>query len=250
MAITLAHPAAIIPLKRLAAKGYLSFSALVVGSMIPDIGYLAPYRETVTFTHTIWGALGVGIPIGLITLWIFHNILKRPLLSLLPTSYQKQFIKSPPFDLWPLSKLTIIIISIAIGVLTHIFWDGFTHGRGWAVVSTPFLTQHLFQFFDLKVRTYYLVKHGSSTLGLTIVLYGLLQHFQTVSGWRLDLGISLKTIIFLTILGIGTVVGLTSYIIGYAQTKNIVGGSIMFIFLCLIVTSLIRWVYIKQVQLD
>ena len=86
MPFTLSHPAAAVPF----AKRGLALSALVVGSMAPDFPYFFPLPISSYFSHSILGIGLVNVPLGLILLWLFHRILKYPLLLLLPLSHQKR----------------------------------------------------------------------------------------------------------------------------------------------------------------
>ena len=182
MPFTLAHPAAVVPLKRYFDRGYLIFSALVVGSLMPDVGYLLPGAKSQNFTHTLPGIVIFSLPAGLVILWAFHNLLKMPCLSLLPADHRRCLLPySGVFLFRPWRQLFLISVSLLIGALTHIIWDGFTHGHGWGVQRFPFLQETPFTFFGLRVKTYYLVKHGSSTIGLSLLGYWYWQWFWAQS---------------------------------------------------------------------
>lgn len=222
MPFTLAHPAAILPLKKYVDRGYLIFSALFVGSLMPDMGYLWPGPESQIFTHTLPGVVTFSLPAGLMVLWIFHNLLKQPLLSLLPASHRQcLLLHSGPFSFQPWRRLLLISLSLLVGALTHIAWDGFTHGQGWGVQRFPFFYETLFTFFGLRVKVYYLVKHGSSTIGLSLLGYWYWQWFWARSRPNQALplaGISNKWqrllftgAIFVFIVAAGILLGLLSY---------------------------------------
>lgn len=130
MPFTLSHPAASVPLAR---RG-LVLSALVVGSMAPDFQYLFPVLPGSTYSHSFAGVFLFSVPMGLIALWLFHAILKQPLLSLLPTSHQRHLtLVAQGFSFGPPRRFALILTSLALGALTHIAWDSFTHTQGWMV---------------------------------------------------------------------------------------------------------------------
>jgi hypothetical protein len=58
MPFPVAHLAAVLPLRRYCPR-YLSFPALVVGSLSPDLGYLFGHLHTDWFSHRFWaGSFG------------------------------------------------------------------------------------------------------------------------------------------------------------------------------------------------
>jgi len=58
MPFPVAHPAAVLPLRRYCPR-YLSFPALVVGSLSPDLGYLFGHLHADWFSHRFWaGSFG------------------------------------------------------------------------------------------------------------------------------------------------------------------------------------------------
>src|SRR5436309_15119874 len=122
MPFTLAHPAAVLPCKRFCPR-YLSFPALLAGSVSPDASYffgrfnLGPFHH-----HPIKGFL-FGVPAGLFILAAFY-LLRSPALAMLPRQYRAIF---RPLFLHPIGTPLAILLSVTIGVATHILWDSFTH---------------------------------------------------------------------------------------------------------------------------
>ncbi len=66
MPFTLAHPAAVIPLKKSTYGRYFSLSALIAGSIVPDLGYLVPLADFTGFSHSLGGIIVFGLPVGLL----------------------------------------------------------------------------------------------------------------------------------------------------------------------------------------
>src|SRR6266404_5342332 len=62
MAFPLAHPAAVLPLRRYCPRGF-NFAALVVGSLSPDAGYLFGQRNVDEFSHRVVGSFGFCLPV-------------------------------------------------------------------------------------------------------------------------------------------------------------------------------------------
>ena len=65
MPFTIAHAAAALPLR----KTRLVLSALVIGTMVPDLQYFLRMAPDDRYGHSLRGALLLSLPLGLLTLW-------------------------------------------------------------------------------------------------------------------------------------------------------------------------------------
>ncbi len=143
MPFTLAHPAAVLPLRR---WPQLDFSALVIGSLTPDFGYYLLMPDARLQTHSFAGSLATCLPVGLILLLLFH-ILKRPLCETLPQPHRGALL---PLALRPTSTrpraLLATAVSVLLGIWTHLLWDAFTHRLSWGPQHLPLLRTVLFTF--------------------------------------------------------------------------------------------------------
>lgn len=151
MPFTLSHPAAVLPLLRRP----FSAAALVAGALAPDLPYFArstpvpvgaqswyePYMNATT-SHTLLGALTVSLPYAA-ALWGLFLVARRPVGSLLPAT-----AGSPPPERDGgagalLRRAGWVLLSLLIGIATHLVWDSFTHSDGWVVMNVPFLSTQL-----------------------------------------------------------------------------------------------------------
>ena len=90
MPFPLAHPAAVLPLRRFCPR-YLSFPALVAGSLSPDFGYVFGSLHVDEFSHRLWaGSFGFCLPVGLLSVWVFY-LVRAPLVGVLPGRYRQLF---------------------------------------------------------------------------------------------------------------------------------------------------------------
>lgn len=130
-----AHPAAVLPLTRWCPK-YLSFPALVIGALTPDIGYLFDIEE---FCHSWLGSLVFCLPVGLVLIGLFYAV-RMPLVTLLPPTHRQalQPLCARRHGAWG-----ILVFSLLIGAWTHLLWDSFTHEDGWLVLHLSLLRQPL-----------------------------------------------------------------------------------------------------------
>jgi hypothetical protein len=171
MPFTFAHPAVVVPIARLWRR-WAVLPALVVGSMSPDFEYfihLAPVR---TIGHDLNGILLLDIPSGLLVLLVFEFVMKGPLIDLLPDAARSRLGSlRAPLDFQPLDRLALIVLSLAIGALSHIAWDGFTHGDGPFVTHIPFLASSLFDAGHGEVKIFKVLQHGSTLAGAGLLMW-------------------------------------------------------------------------------
>ena len=168
----IAHPAASIPF----TKAGMVFSALVIGSISPDFGYLLPLPTTY-FMYNAVGLILFDVPVGFVLLFLFHALVKWPLLSMLPESLQRRlFNHAQGFSFAPLKHFGLILLSLLVGSLTHVIWDSFTHEYGWAVGH--------FAFLSLPIGgtpLYAILQNLSSIIGIIVLLYWFIRWLQTAS---------------------------------------------------------------------
>lgn len=134
MPFTLSHPAAVLPL----ARRPLVPSALVAGSVAPDVFWFVPRLPGVglTKTHEFASVLWLDPLLALVLLAVFHVLLKRPLLALAPQTLAGRL---PRHFSW--KRPGWIALSLVIGAATHVGWDAFTHENdGFAFLRTPLVT--------------------------------------------------------------------------------------------------------------
>jgi hypothetical protein len=172
MPFPLAHPAATLPLRRWCPK-YLDFPSLIVGSLTPDLA--ASIDDWEYFSHTAFGSLVFCLPVGLLTLWIFHKV-RTPIVTSLPNPHRNALL---PLCAAPVSSPLAVIISLLVGSWLHITWDLFTHDHSWLVQKVPLLSLSLG-----GVPLNHLLWLLSSFIGITILLVryiSLLQKADTGS---------------------------------------------------------------------
>lgn len=137
--------------------------------MAPDFPYFAYLSDEVRWSHTSRGLFLFCLPAGLAVLWLFHAIVKRPLVSLAPEFIRSRISEeSLAFRFGPTRRFLLILVSLLIGIFTHVLWDGFTHNHGyfvkhWPLLSTPVLTYRVMPLWRV-------LQQACSALGVGIVL--------------------------------------------------------------------------------
>lgn len=168
MPITPAHAVVALPFVRTP----LVPAAIAIGAMAPDLPlFLRGFGPSYGFTHSVdnisWTAL---IALALLLLW---RLVLRPALVLLAPDA----IAGRLPDAWGRTGRTaltellapresfgyplLLIVSLVLGVLSHITWDLFTHEGRWGVQAIPLLQQAWG-----PLPGYSWLQHGSGVMGL------------------------------------------------------------------------------------
>jgi hypothetical protein len=172
MPFPLAHPVAVLPFRRFCPR-FLDFPALVVGSLVPDLGYLFGPLHLDEMSHQLRGSVVFCLPLGIITLALIYG-LRSLTLRKLPKACQPGFLQLP----WPpLSSPGIIVVSLLVGIATHLFLDSFTHKDGWLVERLPVLQMSLGSVAGRTVRVRSLLWYALSFVGVALV-------FMTFRSWQ------------------------------------------------------------------
>lgn len=164
MPFTLSHVAAVVPFRRV-----LPFSALVVGSMVPDLPYFVPRLVNNHFAHGTRGFFIFCLPAGLIALWAFHRFFREPLSALLPISHQRR-LALQPFHFFPWRTFVMVCAALLLGSVTHVVWDQFTHEDAWTVQHISWLQERFF-VHGHRLQTSDVLQHVSSLVGLFLLFY-------------------------------------------------------------------------------
>lgn len=166
MPFTLAHPAAVLPLKRFCPRP-LSFAGLVVGSIVPDAGYLFGHFKVDEFSHTFMGSFGFDLPAGILMVALFYG-LRRRAVEFLPETQRRRFL---PLCSQPVPSIFVLVISILLGAWTHLLWDSFTHKNGWFVQRVPLLQLQMFEVRHHPILPSHIILYASSFAGVAWLCY-------------------------------------------------------------------------------
>jgi len=167
---TFAHPAAVLPLRRLGPLR-LNLAALAIGSLTPDFGYYVFRLQGSAFAHSFTGSLTVCLAVGLVLLTCCC-VLRRPVCYMLPQPHRDALM--PLADArWRLDKPTVAVavVSIVVGAWTHILWDSFTHVDRWFVDHIAWLRLQVMSIRGHVLYGYSLLQHLSSVLGGCLLLW-------------------------------------------------------------------------------
>jgi hypothetical protein len=177
MPFTISHVAAVVPFSRPLARWRL-LSATIIGSMVPDFGFLMPWRPARIETHSVIALLTFCLPVGLVTFWIFQRMIKTAVMEVLPDhTYSRWRPLAAPADLRSLKQWVLAASGIVAGAITHLVWDAFTHEGARGVRMIPALDDPIVDIAGHRLMGARLLQDASSLVGLAVVLlviiYGL-----------------------------------------------------------------------------
>lgn len=170
MPFTAAHPALMLPLLRW--RRVLP-SALVVGSITPDFEYFLRMQVKGTHGHTLAGLLYFNLPMGILLLLAFHQVVKRPLIDHLPGFVQTRMQPLREFDFLPYlrQRYLSVLVCLLAGSASHLFWDSFTHNHGFFVNEfRSFYSTVSVPFGNINYPLFYALQYISSIVGMAAIL--------------------------------------------------------------------------------
>lgn len=164
MPFTPAHVAAVLPLVGRERPRWVVPAALVVGSMVPDVLYFVPIGDYRAVSHSLRGLVTLDLLLGLVLTGLWRLVAAPVLRDLSPGTARARL--RPPH---PLSQAEWLwsVPSVLLGGLTHLVWDSFTHGDGWAVHRWP---QVLERELVAGMSTFSAAQYVSSVVGVAIAL--------------------------------------------------------------------------------
>lgn len=174
MPFTLSHAAAVLPAVRSdgTGRGRLVPAVLVAGSFSPDMTYFAASAvsgamEFGTVTHSFPGVFTVDVLIAwaLVGLWL---LLREPLVALLPRRRQGAVATllgcGTPRARVRTGLVVRWYVSAALGALTHVVWDAFTHFDRWGMRLLPVLGREV-----AGSPLYWYLQYGSSAVAALVI---------------------------------------------------------------------------------
>jgi len=173
MPFTISHPAIVFPLKKLWPQ-YFSLTGLMAGAMAPDLLYFLIATTTSRGISHSWSGMFIFcLPAAILFSFAFHWLFKEIFISHLPFGLDSYLsgLSTSKWHLGNAAQWFIFITSILIGILSHFFWDAFTHAQGDLAQIMPFLINTI-DLFGNRIQITWILQHSSTLLGaITIVLF-------------------------------------------------------------------------------
>lgn len=183
MPFTLAHAAAALPFRRL--RLFIP-SAVVVGTLAPDFAYFLQLTPRGGYGHTFAGAFLWSLPLALLVLWIFHGLVKKPLVQLFPDGIRLRLRPNEPFPFGGFSRFLLLAFSALIGIATHIIWDSFTHRNPWPTRHWALLRESAYLPVLGWLPYYKVLQYASSVIGILVLCAWAVRWYRTTEPRRAD----------------------------------------------------------------
>ena len=177
MPFTFAHPALVIPLLRCRQRWpWLSATGLVAGSIAPDFEKFFRLKLASTHSHTFASLFYFSCPVGLALAFLFHGLVRQPLLRHLPAFLHHRLSRWAAVD-WlafvrghPLG----VLASVWLGAATHLLWDSFTHKNLFLTHYLPWLGR-MVSLANHQAPVYFILEALSSVGGMLVIAWAVLQ---------------------------------------------------------------------------
>jgi Domain of unknown function (DUF4184) len=176
MPFTFAHAAIGWPMRR----ARLVWSAFFIGTLAPDFEYFLELAPQSGYGHHWPGIVTLSLPVGIGVFLVYESVGKRALVSILPDEVQRRITSVDPtwrnkgWRWWIRA-----VYSIAFGVVTHVFWDGFTHRKMWGARWFPVLRFRVPIAFGHSASLAWLLQIASSVIGMAVLAYWSWDWFHT-----------------------------------------------------------------------
>lgn len=182
MPFTFSHPAIVLPLINGNKKRKIfSSTGLIVGCLIPDFESFIRFDQHKEYSHTWSGMFWFDLPLAVFFAFVFHNIVRDPLIKNLPRSIGAKFYGFLGFN-WNVffrKHFIVVIYSLLIGIASHLLWDAFTHLN----LANPNATDSIIRIGPF--RLYIILQYSCSVLGLIIVAWYILNYRRHFPGEKI-----------------------------------------------------------------
>lgn len=167
----MSHIAAVLPLRRRGHRSALPLAALAIGSMSPDAVYFVPgLRPAGVLTHHWWATVTIDVAIALVG-WVLWRSISAQLYEGSPTWLRARWRPAG----WDDHAAWTIVAGTAVGAMTHVIWDSFTHPDRWGSTHLGFLAASYPAPFGGSWPGYHWAQYLSGLIGLAAIAW---------VGWR------------------------------------------------------------------
>ncbi len=160
----MSHIAAVLPLRRVRGTS-LPLAALAIGSMSPDAVYFVPgLRPAGVLTHQWWATVTIDVAIALVG-WMLWRSISSQLHDFSPTWLRARWRPAG----WNDHAAWTVVVGAAVGAVTHVIWDSFTHAGRWGSTHLGFLAASYPTPFGGSWPGYHWAQYVSGMLGLAVI---------------------------------------------------------------------------------
>ncbi|MEX5708312.1 DUF4184 family protein [Parafrankia soli] len=206
MPFTLSHPVAVLPLRRLG----LPMSAMVAGSMVPDVPVFLGWSAMYHLSHSLLGVVTFVPLLSLVALGVWFCLARDALLDLAPDPVR---LRLPPRARPTGRQWLLAPVAAVVGGLTHTGWDAFTHEDRWGVRHVAWLSAD-----HGALPGYKWLQYGMGAAGLVVVAAAVVVHLRALPrGPRRPRRYSAEAAVLPAVVALAAGVGA---VVGLAQASN------------------------------
>jgi hypothetical protein len=184
----------------------LAPSALVIGSMSPDFPFFAPGPFDSTFTHSLVGVVTADVVLSLGVYAVWHVLLAPAGLAVAPQSLLRRL----PADAAPglrrrvASPRLVLLVALgcAVGALTHVLWDSFTHEGRWGARHVPWLNEQ-----HGALPGYLWAQYVTGVIGVAILAGWLVRWWRSTPHAPTDGHVPLPAVVAVAVIVLATLLG-------------------------------------------
>src|SRR5687767_4268935 len=162
---TASHAAAVLPLMRWG----LPPSALVIGSMSPDLPYYLPTPMDGATTHSPTGVLGADLLAGLVVFAAWHALLAPFAIAIAPARLRDRLPRRATDRAHPALRAARVVAALVLGAATHVVWDSFTHIGRWGPAHVDWLARTHAGLPGYRWAQYASGLFGAAAIGYSLV---------------------------------------------------------------------------------
>lgn len=136
MPFTVSHAVVALPFVR----SPLPYGAVAVGAMTPDLPLFFPGIAGYGTTHGFPGLILVTLPLAVMLYAVWRLVLRPAAARLLPSAVGSRLPSAWTEVRLPASRQVLpMVVGLAIGIVTHVLWDAFTHPGRFGSALVPVL---------------------------------------------------------------------------------------------------------------
>jgi hypothetical protein len=168
MPFTISHIAAVLPARRWCNRTG-QFSALAIGTMMPDLPYFLSPLAWHIHAHSLHSLVWWSGPLGALIWWLWHRFSKEALAQYLsPETRSRVAMRGYlcPAEIGLMHAAWLCVL----GAFTHITWDVFTHGNTYAVIWFPALRTPIPIWPGVWIACFHFLQLACSVVGLVFIV--------------------------------------------------------------------------------
>lgn len=145
-------------------------TGMVAGSMVPDVSLFLGWHRGYVYAHSVPGAVTADVAATLVAVWLWFAIVRDALVDLAPDAVRNRLARHVALTA---RQWWLVLPAAAVGSLTHVIWDSFTHRGRWGVGEAALLRDQY-----LGLPGYQWAQYASGVLGLAVVCWAAARHVR------------------------------------------------------------------------